>query len=810
VNGGGSPFGQPTDPLSELKAFLGRDPSRENPGAAIQPSSAGGAEGKYEVEREIGRGGMGRVLMAFDRNIRRRIAVKVIQSHLGGDPGHLARFIEEAQVTGQLEHPGIPPIHELGINPEGEVFFTMKLVRGRTLKEIIRDLHIGRRDVRERYGLKRLLAILQAVANAVHFAHEKGVIHRDIKPENIMVGDYGEVQLMDWGLAKIMRREGQESSEEQVETLRSGKAEPSEEGFVQGTLHYMAPEQAQGRNDLVDQRSDVYALGSTLYEILTYQHPLAGETMKELLSNSRLGLTTPPRERAPKQNIPAPLEEICQKAMEYHPDDRYQTALELAEDLQVFLDGTREEEHKRSEGERLLAEARKVLRDHDLEKRRLEALRREADDLRRAAMGSSPRPEERRRERELRSSMEGKAIEVATLYTHAQTLLSSALKFQPENGATRRLLAELYLERFLQADHEGKQADLIFYRGLIEQVNDGSLDRVLRGDGSLAIETTPGGASMALFVYREVEGGLRADREVWRGTGPVSLPEVPMGSFLLSIEREGCAPTHFPVLVRRNQEVRAMVKLYPQSKVPPGFAYIPEGPFLYSGDPRAPSAMGEPDLRSLEGFALAVHPVTCGEYREFLDDLSGSDPDEAWRRSPRESAQSGHHWLRGADGRFSYPPGARYPFQDRLPVFGISFEDARAYCQWRSGRDGVHYDLPSEVEWEKAARGVDGRFFAWGNSFETTFCNNYSASDSRRGIAPVDDFPEDSSPYGVRGMTGNVGDLCYDAFDSRPDVAGLRGGNWALTEDACRLAVRRQVLAGYVSDRIGFRLKLVL
>jgi serine/threonine-protein kinase len=286
-----------------------------------------------------------------------------------------------------------------------------------------------------------------------------------------------------------------------------------------------------------------------------------------------------------------------------------------------------------------------------------------------------------------------------------------------------------------------------------------------------------------------------------------------MGSYLLCLEREGCAPTSYPVLVRRNQEVRAMVKLYPAHRVPGGFAYIPEGAFLSGGDLRYP-APGELEIRVLEGYGIGINPVTCAEYREFLEDLARIDPEEARRRSPRESEHSGHYWERDSEGRFRYPPGGapdtRYPWDDRLPVFGVSFEDARAYCQWRSARGGLRYDLPTEVEWEKAARGVDGRIFAWGNSFDNSYCNNHYTSESGRGIAPVDGFPLDVSPYGVRGMTGNVGDLCHDAFDPRPDVAGLRGGNWALTENACRLSIRRQVTATYVSDRIGFRLKLVL
>ncbi|MBI4607297.1 MAG: serine/threonine protein kinase, partial [Planctomycetes bacterium] len=566
--------------IAKVRELLGFEPGVQLRSLATESSVSlvpGQEEGKYLIEREIGKGGMGRVLLAFDKDLRRRVALKVILPHIARSREHLARFVEEAQITGQLEHPGIPPVHEIAINKSHELFFTLKLLKGRTLKEIIRDLHIGRRETRERFSRTRLLMILQAVCNAVHFAHEKGVIHRDIKPDNIMIGDYGEVQLMDWGLAKVLDLpERPQDVEEPVETLRDGGQFVTAHGLIHGTLLYMAPEQAQARNELVDRRADVYALGATLYEILSYMPPRTGENLGELLEECRLGLTIAPRQRAPKLRIPEALEEICLKAMEYHPDDRFQTAAELAEAIQVYLDGTKEEERRRAESEERLAQAFVVLRDHDVTRHSLEEARRRHDEVDRAA-GHHPTAEEKRKLRVLREEIQAKETSAARQYTEAQTLLSAALTVWPENAKARRALGDLYLERFLKADQEGNRADVIFYGGLIEQVNDGHFDRVLRGNGTLEIATAPPGAELALHRCEERDGVLAAEPEIARARGALELGDVPMGRYLLRISLDGFHATRYPILVRRNEEIRATVQLYPQGTIPEGFAYVPAG-----------------------------------------------------------------------------------------------------------------------------------------------------------------------------------------------------------------------------------------
>ncbi|MFB3066864.1 MAG: serine/threonine-protein kinase, partial [Planctomycetota bacterium] len=153
---------------------------------------------KYVIETPIGKGGMGEVFLVTDQDLRRQVAMKVLRRDAAGGRDQRLHFIAEAQATSQLEHPGIPPVHDIGFTPEGRLYFTMKLVQGRTLREVLHDLALKRREVHREYTLHKLITILERICEALQFAHERGVVHRDIKPENIMLGDYGEVHLMDW------------------------------------------------------------------------------------------------------------------------------------------------------------------------------------------------------------------------------------------------------------------------------------------------------------------------------------------------------------------------------------------------------------------------------------------------------------------------------------------------------------------------------------------------------------------------------------------------------------------------------------
>ena len=281
------------------------------------PEKIEGDQHKYQLGEQLAEGGMGSILTARDLHIKRDVAMKVLLEKKRKKEDNIVRFIEEAQVTGQLEHPGIVPVYELGVNEVGEVFYTMKYIEGVTLKEIIRNIKKNDPATIIKYPLSTLLNIVQKVCDAVAYAHHKGVIHRDLKPENIMIGSFGEVSVMDWGLAKTtadseiqglttIRTEmasieeprkkhindfveakasiteiSSLSDSEEIDSLileEDGESLRTMDGQILGTPNYMAPEQAMGQNDEINYLTDVYALGGLLYSILTLGVPITGKT----------------------------------------------------------------------------------------------------------------------------------------------------------------------------------------------------------------------------------------------------------------------------------------------------------------------------------------------------------------------------------------------------------------------------------------------------------------------------------------------------------------------------------------------------
>ncbi|MEO6776730.1 MAG: protein kinase [Kofleriaceae bacterium] len=277
---------------------------------------------RYEQICEHARGGLGRIVRAFDRRLGRTVAVKEL---LRRDEWHEARFVREALITARLEHPGIVPVHEAGRWPNGDPFYVMKLVEGRTLKELM----ASHRTPRERLGL---LPHLIAVADAVGYAHSEGVIHRDVKPSNVIVGSFGETIVVDWGLARDIKHD---LAEPLPEPMAEGSGVSTISGKVVGTPAYMAPEQARG--ELVDARADVYAIGAVLYELLAGKAPHADETPQAMLDRVIAGPPPPIDSIVP--TVPPELADIIGKAMARLSEERYANATLLAEDLRAFQTG---------------------------------------------------------------------------------------------------------------------------------------------------------------------------------------------------------------------------------------------------------------------------------------------------------------------------------------------------------------------------------------------------------------------------------------------------------------------------------------
>ena len=310
---------------------------------------------RYQVLEELARGGMGTILRVRQEELDRDLAMKVMlgeESVTSANPRVLSRFLDEAMVTGKLDHPGVVPVHELGIDADDRVFFTMKLVKGRDLEEVFACV----RDGEEGWTETRVVGVLQKACEALAYAHQKGVIHRDLKPANIMVGDFGEVYVMDWGLAKVLEPvDGEPSREEEdgelaraLRTIRRAEANEvpdsplmTRDGDVVGTPAYMPPEQAQGRPELLGPHSDIYSMGAILYHLLAGRRPYVparGSSRSALILSALLAGPPQPLHVATPR-VPAELAAICERAMAREPSERYESMLDLASDLRAYLEG---------------------------------------------------------------------------------------------------------------------------------------------------------------------------------------------------------------------------------------------------------------------------------------------------------------------------------------------------------------------------------------------------------------------------------------------------------------------------------------
>ncbi len=291
---------------------------------------------RYAVQALLGRGGMGAIWRVHDARLRRDLAMKVILNQvISGDA--LTRFAQEAQVTGQLEHPNIVPVHDMGRTADGAVYFTMKLVRGRALSAVLAERWAGVRGGQLSYErvVVELVSVMIRVCEAMAFAHTRGVVHRDLKPDNVMVGEFGEVQVMDWGLARLLA-----SAEAEAEPVISDRQlnNPTRTHFgrVAGTPSYMAPEQARGE-DGIGPAADVWALGALLYEVLCGHRAFDG-SVEEVLVQVADAQVRPPSSRT-DQAVSRELEQVVLRAMAADPADRYASAQAMAADLTAWSQG---------------------------------------------------------------------------------------------------------------------------------------------------------------------------------------------------------------------------------------------------------------------------------------------------------------------------------------------------------------------------------------------------------------------------------------------------------------------------------------
>ncbi len=329
--------GAPPPRVTEVQGWDAMATQAPWPSSSDAAASADPPPARYRVDTLIGRGGMGEVLSAHDDQIGRSVAIKRLRAP-DAPADIIARFTREARIQGRLDHPAIPPVHELWRDERGQPFFVMKRLSGTTLSEVLKRLRAGDDEARRSFTRQHLLRAFVDVCLAIEFAHTRGIVHRDLKPANVMLGEFGDVYVLDWGIARVLA-EGPQDVAPDVAPPAPRHSVVTMAGVMLGTPGYMSPEQIRGDADL-DGRADVYALGCLLFEILTGE-PLhaSGEAG---LAEAKAGVDARPSKRAPDREIPPELDAVCVKATRVDRRERFATAREVGDAVQRYLDGDRD------------------------------------------------------------------------------------------------------------------------------------------------------------------------------------------------------------------------------------------------------------------------------------------------------------------------------------------------------------------------------------------------------------------------------------------------------------------------------------
>ena len=798
------------DQDAETVIFDHRPQARRDDGEAFQIPDAE----RYADADPIGAGGGGEVHRVRDQVLERSVAMKVLRRQLVRNAGVRSRFVSEARTTAALQHPAIVPVYDAGSLTDGQPYFTMKEVRGRTLSQAIAESHAS--GPPDTVQIHRLVDALHRAVEGVAYAHDKGVVHRDLKPSNIMLGDFGEVQVMDWGLAQII-----------------GGENTDDEGTVSGTPAYMSPEQAMGAPEARDARADVYSLGAVLFQILYGHPPYKGRDPRAIL----VAVLSGPPQIPMESSAPPALVDLCKRALSGLPETRPRDGGAFGAELAGWLDGAQRRARALDELQRAQEVAPEVLR----LRARAAKMRRGAAEALTAVDPWTPASDKERYwgQEDAAAALEQDA---ALRETRTEILLHSALSHSRGLTEAHFELASLYRERQQRAEEAGDPARaaraterLGNHLAFLDPKNSRTIEHnaFIKGTGALTLVTDPPGAEVELLRYVQRQRRLQLESVGILGETPLHTVPIEMGSWMLILRRPGHVPVRYPVHIGRREhwvgappgmERPHAIVLPLQGSLGTDDCYVPAGWFRYGAERESEDQM--PAGRAwCHGFAIRRYPVTNREYMDFLDALVDAGREsEALRHTPAERDAGSPIYGRGPGGRFVLQPDAEGDvWEPDWPVLLVSLASAEAYATWRSEIDGCDWRLPAELEWEKAARGADGRTYPWGDFIDPTWCCLRDSRPTKSLPAKVTDFPIDESPYGVRGLAGNTTDwtrncLVEDALleerrvivpDPRPtnrDARVVRGGRWSGVVGSARLFNRNGVRPTGRLTHLSFRI----
>jgi formylglycine-generating enzyme required for sulfatase activity len=819
----------------------------------------GTSVGRYLVLERLGAGAMGVVYAAYDPELDRKIALKLLrtQERRGDKARRQERLVREAKAIAKLSHSNVVGIFDVGVH-EGQVFLAMEYLGGGRLREWC--------DAKKR-PWREVVKMFMDVGQGLAAAHAEGLIHRDFKPDNVLLDKQGKPKVADFGLVRLRSTalDAQAAGpaddaappppDEELVLLpiaQTALAPLTRTGALAGTPAYMAPEQFLGKP--IDARTDQFAFCVALYEALYGERPFAGETVIALgnavatgqLRSAPKGSDVPPWVRrcltrglrSDPANRYARFEDLI-AALRTDPAARFRRRVGIASAViavvATVLTLQRSAGRRRAEFEQQVkqrgAEGRNAVIAAQAMKRAVLDLRGRAF----AAFDAGRREDGERIWDQVKSAMT--ALD-GTL-DRGERAFESALSLDRAHAEYRAALADLIYERALLAELDYRRDDQTRHLRQLDDLDpSGQARRRWIQPGSLTVRTAPVG-SLTIERYGGDDVPAAEGASPAPVAGPVSTPlskmELAPGSYRLRFSGAGRAEVLYPLVVRRGQTVSVDVELPAAGQIPDGFVFVPAGNFLFGDvdESLRESFLNAPPVfeASTGAFLIARHETTYRDWIAFLDD---SPPD---RRRAYQPAVSGivqgrlalqrlrDDWeltIQPASVRYAARWGEPIRYQQRkahaaqdwrqFPVAGISVSDMQAYLQWLDSRRGLHgARLCTEKEWERAARGADARPFPHGARLKPDDANydaTYGRNPAAFGPDAVGSHPASASPFGVDDLAGNVMEVARSAFNTEEYV--LRGGSYYYNVNTQRSTNREPVDAVTRTGHIGLRVCLDL
>ena len=738
---------------------------------------------RYMFISRLGEGGMCYVDKVFDSHLGREVALKYPKNNtIFNHSNSSASFEIEARIIGRLQHPNVLPVYDyLSLGMGDLQAYTMRISDSSSLDLLTRGS--------SQLPHSKICQILKQVALALETAHLQGVVHRDVKPHNILVGSGGEVYLTDWGICKLSK------SHPDARLL-----EMNNHRSLAGTPAFMSPEQTECDIELITPLTDVYGLGATLYYTLVGKPPFQGSGLVEILKKISEHNIIPPNHAAAqegRQSVPQALNEICLKAMAKFPSDRYQSAREFADAIELYLSGETERErklinlHETMNRGHQACQKYKSLREKklELEQKIIELSKKigaptEKDDVQ--SIQAKRRPMWRLEEHldQLLKPIEESFTQSTTEYLTALNLASEAdSNLGPLISEARDSLSDLLWERLLEAEIQGDSKEETHLKERLRAVANTQTLEKLEGRCQLNLSGLIDGITVEIYQEQlqryQVSSNLIERFITPRDTPLFLLP----GTYLVKLSLNGAAPCRAHLKLNRGASFHFQPRLIRESELPPNAVYIP-------------------DINGGLGLVIMQYLVRYRDYVAFLNELGESAENRAPRYGNTIYAE------RSSNGQFvecfTDPEGDQW--SPDWPIMLINCFDVIAYADWRAQKDKLPWRLPTIEEWRKAAQGADGRPYPWGLQFDAALCLMRDSTHGRVTPLPVGSIDTDVSPYGLFDVAGNVCQWTSSLVEGESEIHRIVGSSFNSVAATCHLDTELSSPAKDCLMHVGARL----